>query len=120
MNKDDEIFIDVTGFEGLYKVSNHGNVFSVRLGRHLKGFIHPKGYIYYKLQKKGEKRDIRGHRLVAEAFLENTLNLLQVNHKNLDKLDNHVDNLEWCDQQQNMSHAVKNGAMKGNAGESNP
>ena len=54
------------------------------------------------------------HRLVAELYIPNPLNLPAVNHKNLNSLDNSVENLEWCTYQQNTIHAYKNGAFKTN------
>ena len=61
------------------------------------------------LYKNGKEKLFRVHRLVAMAFLPNPNNLPQVNHKDGNKQNNSVDNLEWCEQSDNMKHAYKNG-----------
>lgn len=61
------------------------------------------------LYKNGKEKLLRVHRLVAMAFLPNPNNLPQVNHKDGNKQNNSVDNLEWCEQSDNMKHAYKNG-----------
>jgi len=103
--------MDVDGFNGDYKVSRDGHVYSFKYGkcRQLKYAINKKGYAAYKLTKDAIGYPKIGHRLVAEAFIENPDGLPQVNHKNGNKLDNSVENLEWCSAQQNKAHAVKTG-----------
>jgi len=97
-----EIWRNVSGYEGLYQVSNLGNVRS--LNWHGEGYTrnlylkkHPAGYYQVELRG-GECRSkmVTVHRLVAEAFLPNPLNLPCVNHKDEDKRNNQVENLEWC------------------------
>ena len=84
----------------MYQVSNYGRVKSLNY-RHtgkerlLKPMIHTKGYFLVWLCNKQNKL-YSIHRLVAEAFIPNPYNLPQVNHKDEDKTNNHVDNLEWC------------------------
>lgn len=104
-----EIWKDIEGYEGIYQVSNYGRVkglervvsnFTGRMivpSRILKPQANHKGYLTVHLSQgaKNNKR-IPIHRLVAIAFIPNPDNLPQVNHKNEDKLDNCVDNLEWC------------------------
>ena len=102
----------INGYEGKYEVSNTGRVRSCS-GRNA-GLIHSgaicsKGYKRVCLYKDGKQRIFRVHRLVAKAFIENSDNLPQVNHKDCDKLNNHIDNLEWCDNQYNHNHKMKNG-----------
>ena len=104
---------DVIGYEGLYQVSNKGNVKSLNYGRTGKEKImKPRkgsnGYLYIKLFKDGKSKTCSVHRLVAEAFLENTNNLPEVNHISEDKEDNRVSNLEWCSHIDNCNHGTRN------------
>ena len=113
----------VPGYEGLYEVSNKGNVRNVRRNKLLRLSKTKYGYIQVYLYKNGIKTGLTVHRLVAEAFLPNPNNLPQVNHKDEDKTNNNVDNLEWCDAKYNMNFgtariraketAIKNGYWSG-------
>ena len=109
---DREIWRDVVGYEGLYKVSNFGRIKSlprngtVKYERLLRQKVTNKGYCTVALSKHGKIKYKMVHRLVAEAFLDNPNNLPQVNHKNENKLKNYVDNLEWCDAHYNMTYGV--------------
>lgn len=93
-----EIWKDIKGYEGLYQVSNLGNIRS--LYKRSKGNIMnlpiKKGYYQIGLRKNGIRKYYQVHRLVAQAFIENKENLPQVNHIDENKLNNNVDNLEWC------------------------
>lgn len=80
----------------------------------LKGSISEGGYKYYRLSKNNHKKTYYAHRLVAENFIENPQNLPVVNHKDGNKLNNNVENLEWMTYSENISHAHKNGLIKGN------
>jgi len=103
--------VNVAGFDGDYKVSTDGRVYSFKYGkcRVLKYSINKKGYAAYKLTKNSISYPKVGHRLVAKAFIENPDGMPEVNHKNGNKLDNSVENLEWCTAKQNKMHAVKMG-----------
>lgn len=112
----EEIWKDIKGYEGLYQVSNLGNVRSFpRKGTHskeitiLKYEFNHKGYKQVGLTKKCKVHTKRIHRLVAETFISNPENKLQVNHINGDKTDNRVENLEWCTNEYNMAHSWKIG-----------
>lgn len=110
-----EIFKDIYGYEGLYQISNFGNVKSAdreRLGRGgsirkcpgriLKPKINNKGYYQVDLfNSENKSKRFLIHRLVAETFLDNFNNYDQVNHIDNDHTNNHVDNLEWCNNYQN-------------------
>lgn len=127
-----EVFKDVKGFEGLYQVSNLGRIRSlkrtVNKGKchrtwdehFLRYGVDSKGYFRTALSKDGHSQTVKVHRLVAEAFLPNPQNLPQVNHKDGNKQNNSVENLEWCDAPYNMQHAVSNGLHNGLKGEQNP
>ena len=104
MNEEEtEIWRDVVGYEGLYKVSNLGNVKNCLSGRILKLCNDKDGYKIINLYKNGVRKTYGVHRLVSKAFLTNPNNLPQVNHKDEDKTNNRVDNLEWCDAKYNLN-----------------
>ena len=114
-----EIWKDIDGYNGKYQISNEGNVRSFSKwsnGRILKGGKtngNPHPYRFIALVGSG-RNDIKHkyiHRLVAEAFVSNPLNLPEVNHKNGNTLDNRVENLEWCTHYQNMRHASESGVL---------
>ena len=103
-----EIFKEIKGFEGLYEVSNHGNIKSLITNRLLKLCIESQGYYIVGLCKNRKQISKRVHRLVAETFIPNPDNLSCINHKDENKLNNFVwinddgsvdlekSNLEWC------------------------
>ena len=97
----------VPGYEGLYEVSNKGNVRNVRRNTLLRLPKTNDGYIRVSLYKNGIMTCFQVHRLVAEAFLPNPDNLPQVNHKNEVKSDNCVDNLEWCTAKYNNNYGSR-------------
>ena len=105
-----EIWKDVVGYEGLYKVSNFGNVLSLNYNgtgksKLLKQFYHI-GYRRVMLVKNGIKKKLLVHRLVAEAFIPNPNNYPCVNHKDENRGNNHVDNLEWCTYKYNSNYGT--------------
>lgn len=122
INVSDEIWKDIAGYEGFYKVSNHGNVKSCeRIVNHGLGeayrtiksrIIKPcsdnHGYHLVSLSKNGKVRKHKVHRLVAGAFLPNPENKPTVNHINETKIDNHVSNLEWATYKENNNHGGHN------------
>ena len=112
-----EIWKPIKDYEGLYEVSNLGNVRALNYHRQkimkiLKTKYTKDGYYETTLLKNSKPKSIRTHRLVAETFIEIPKNKPQVNHKNGNKLDNRVENLEWCTCKENIQHAIKIGLEK--------
>ena len=107
-----EIWKDIVGYEGLYQVSNLGRVKSYkRMGTNggiLKKSFFKQGYEKTILAKNNKLKTFKTHRLVAIAFIPNQNNFPQVNHKDGNKLNNCVDNLEWTTAKENTIHAHKN------------
>lgn len=101
--------LPVKGYEGLYEVDDQGNVYSLISNRFIDSGLTTKKYKRVCFTANGKRRFIHVHRLVAEAFIPNPLDLPQVNHKDGNKLNNHVDNLEWCSASENMKHSYDSG-----------
>ena len=99
-----EIFKSIKGFEGLYEISNKGNVKNLITNKILKLSLRANGYYYINLHKNKKLYNKRVNRLVAETFIPNPNNLSCVNHKNEIKTDNRVENLEWCDYHYNNTY----------------
>lgn len=110
---------DISGYEGLYKVSDRGQIYSLSSNKMLAIQHDKRGYPRVSISKNGELKSFRIHRLVAAAFLNNPENKRTVNHKNGVKTDNSVENLEYASDSENVSHAYKTGLKIGNAGSRN-
>jgi hypothetical protein len=87
-----------------YYIYDNGDVFNIKTKKMLDGSIGKNGYKYYRLSKENTKKMFYAHRLVAEYFIDNFDNLPVVNHKDGNKLNNNVDNLEWVSYSENMEH----------------
>lgn len=96
----EEIWKDIEGYEGLYRVSSSGKVFSVRHNNILKERFN-RGYVFYNLSVDGVKKNVAAHRLVAQAFIPNPENKAQVNHLDENPGNNRVDNLDWVTAKEN-------------------
>lgn len=108
-----EIWKDVPGYEGLYKVSNLGNVLSLnyrrtRKAKLLKLLKRANGYCYVELSKNGVTRKINVHCLVAKVFVPNPNNYPIINHKDENPSNNCFDNLEWCSYSYNTNYGTAN------------
>lgn len=108
----EETWLPIQGFENSYLVSNLGNIWSLRRNKVLSVRKTTKGYGQVNLSKRGRMTTHRVHRLVATHFLPNPLNLPEVNHLNENKLDNRVENLEWCDRSHNVNHGDRTEKQK--------
>lgn len=104
----------ISGYEGLYEVSNTGLVKS--LPRHgtwskepriMIGSVDNHGYPQVTLHKEGKSRTAKVHRLVAETFLQNPFGLKEINHIDENKLNNDVSNLEWCNRIYNVNYGSR-------------
>ena len=120
----EEIWRDINSYEGLYQVSNLGNVKRVKAiitdvaqgsirqrefsSRVLKQSVAGCGYLSVKLSKDGKVHRFNVHKLVAQAFIPNPDNLPEINHKDENKLNNCVDNLEWCTSMYNANYGNRN------------
>ena len=87
---------DIIGYEGLYAVTSCGKVWSYKSKKFLKPGKRRDGYLHVSLYKGGEGKLYYIHRLVAEAYLPNPNGLQQVNHKDENRENNALQNLEWC------------------------
>ena len=104
----EEEWQDVLGFEELYQVSSFGNVRTIKKGEaEMSQQENRNGYMTVHLRDKGVERRAMVHRLVAEAFIPNPNGFRDVNHKNGDKSDNRVENLEWTSHADNMTHSFR-------------
>ena len=113
MTNNKEIWASIKNYEGLYEVSNFGNVRSLKFGkiRYLKPAKNQKGYYFVKLCKNGIVKYFKVHRLVANAFIPNPKNLPQINHIDENKTNNKASNLEWCTNQYNKRYSCAKNVM---------
>ena len=117
------IWKPVKNYEGLYEVSDLGLVKSLDRvhdlgnrkclyrGKLMQARDNGMGYLRIKLSKNNKARRVMLHRVIAEAFIPNPFNYKTVNHKDGNKKNNTISNLEWCTQKQNVKHAIKMGLI---------
>lgn len=98
---------DIPGFEGRYAITSCGKVWSYRTKRFLKPYDDTHGYLKVDLRKGDKRCQCKVHRLVAITYLPNPDNLPQVNHKDENKQNNCLNNLEWCDAKYNNNYGTK-------------
>lgn len=118
-----ERWVDIKGYENMYQISNLGRIKSLqretrnRNGKYIieekimKPMVATNGYLIACLWKNNKQKKIVIHRLVAEAFIPNHNNYNEVNHKDEDKTNNKVDNLEWCSHKYNMNYGNVKGKI---------
>jgi hypothetical protein len=93
----------INGYDD-YSIDEYGNVYSYKSRRYVSQQKHKDGYFYVGLCKDGKRKQFAVHRLVATHFIENESGLPQVNHKDENKENNEVVNLEWCDERYNTNY----------------
>ena len=99
---------DIKGYEGLYGITSCGKVWSYKRKMFLKPKDNGNGYLQVSLYKDKENKSCYVHRLVAEAYIPNNENLPQINHKDENKTNNCLQNLEWCDAKYNYNYGTRN------------
>ena len=114
-----EIWKDISGYKGLYQISNKGRVKSFRQNspRVLKNNDNGNGYLIVHFKVKNIRKPKYIHRLVSVAFIINTYNKQEVNHKDGNKHNNSVNNLEWCTRSENIRHSFRTGLRKAPIGQ---
>lgn len=105
---------DVPGYEGLYQISDNGEIISLYFGKRkiIKPSLMKGGYLFYPFKKDKKAFNFSVHRVVAITFIDNPDNLKEVNHKDGNKQNNNVSNLEWVTRNQNMQHSYDTGLRK--------
>lgn len=108
-----ELWRDIRGYEGMYQISTEGRVKSLKYGKVkiIKPGVESTGYLHVMLSKGGHLHPYKIHRLVADAFLPNLLNLRDVNHLDEIKSNNAVSNLEWCSRRENNVWGSRRGEL---------
>ena len=105
---------DVIGYEGLYAVTSCGKVWGYKSKKFLKPVADKDGYLRVCLCKNSQKKLCGIHRLVAETYIPNLDNLPQINHKDENKANNCLQNLEWCDAKYNNNYGTRTDRMASN------
>ena len=116
-----EVIKEIRGFEGRYTISNFGIVRSLLTDQIMKPYITKAGYARVNLRyaKSRDYKSLLVHRLVAMNFISNPNKYQEINHKDCNRLNNHISNLEWCDRFYNIKYAFTYGTAS-NKGVRNP
>lgn len=96
---------DIKGFEGLYGITEEGEILNYRTQKFMKQRFDKDGYLRVSLTKDGKQQTFFIHRLLAEAFIPNPKNLPLINHKDENKKNNNLNNLEWCTHWYNLTYS---------------
>lgn len=104
---------NIIGYENIYKISNYGNLLTIKTNKISNGWEHNNlGYRKVRLYKDRKAKDFYIHRLVALHHVDNILNKPHVNHIDFDPKNNKHTNLEWCTHKENIQHSAIAGRMK--------
>ena len=103
--------VDIQGYEGIYAITSCGKVWSYKAKNFLKTYKTSKGYEKVYLYKDNIVKHPTIHKLVAMAYIPNPNNLPQINHKDENKQNNAVNNLEWCTNKYNSNYGTRNKRM---------
>lgn len=95
-----------------YEITKNGEIINKKTNKEKYSWVNNRGYKYVCIQINNKRKNIGIHRLVAEVYLEKVNGKNMINHKNGNKLDNRVENLEWCDKSDNAVHATVTGLRK--------
>lgn len=104
----EEVWKPIPGYENRYMVSSKGNLYSLTRNKRMTPRLNKDGYLRTRLFDGVKKNDFTVHRLVAMAFIPNPDNLPMVNHKDENKTNNAVENLEWCTGTYNVNYGTGN------------
>ena len=105
-----EIWKDIEGYEGLYQASSFGRIKAIKVRDFFrKKCLNDDGYHTVRLCKNGQCKTLNWHRIIAKVFIKNLENKPEVNHKDGDKLNNRIENLEWCTRKENIQHMFDTG-----------
>ena len=102
-----EIWKDIPNYDN-YQASNLGNIKNKKTGKILKPYKNTNGYLQVELWKNNKGKKIVVHKIIANTFLSNINNLSQINHKDENKLNNNINNLEFCTAKYNANYGTRN------------
>ena len=107
------IWKDIPCFQGKYQANTNGEIRNKKNNNIIKQYINNKGYYTVTLYRNHKSSRYNVHTLIAKTFIKNNDNLPLINHMDGNKLNNNINNLEWCTSRHNIEHAYNNGLKKG-------
>lgn len=102
---------DIINYEGLYQINEEGQIKNLATNKILKNRIGKRGYCEVMLYKNKSTKQFKVHRLIAETFIPNPNDYPCVNHKDENKLNNNINNLEWCTHKYNVNYGTRTQRM---------